>query len=59
MNDNRERILDYIKEFTGRYGYTPTTYQVSNELFLPQDKVAVIVEALRAEGEIQFHRPLG
>lgn len=58
MNDNKEKILFYINEFTKRHGYTPTTYQVSNELFLPHDKVSSIVEVLRAEGSIQIHRPL-
>ena len=58
MNDNKDKVLFYIKEFTKRHGYTPTTYQVSNELYLPQDTVSSIVEALQAEGAIQIHRPL-
>lgn len=58
MNDNKDKVLFYIKEFTKRHGYTPTTYQVSNELYMPQDKVSSIVEALKAEGTIQIHRPL-
>lgn len=58
MKDNKDRVLYYIKEFTERYGYTPTAYQVSNELFMPYDQAAVILEALRAEGEIRYHRPL-
>ena len=36
MNDNKDKVLFYIKEFTKRHGYTPTTYQVSNELYMPQ-----------------------
>lgn len=58
MSDNKDRILYFVKEFTKRYGYTPTMYQISNELFLPHDKVSAIVGALRSEGAIQFHRPL-
>lgn len=58
MNDSRDRVLFYINEFTKRYGYTPTTYQVSNELFLPKEQVCLIVEALKSEGAIQIHRPL-
>ena len=58
MNDNKDKVLFYIKEFTKRHGYTPTTYQVSNELYMPQDKVSSIVEALKAEGAIQIHRLL-
>lgn len=58
MNDNKDKVLFYIKEFTKRHGYTPTTYQVSNELYMPQDKVSSIAEALKAEGAIQIHRPL-
>ena len=27
MNDNKDKVLFYIKEFTKRHGYTPTTYQ--------------------------------
>ena len=56
MNDNKDKVLFYIKEFTNRHGYTPTTYQVSNELYMPQDKVSSIVEALKAEGAIQIDR---
>lgn len=58
MNDTRDKILYYIKEFTKRHEYTPTTYQISNELFLPLDKVVAIIEALKAEGTIKIHRPL-
>lgn len=58
MNDNRDRVLYYTNEFIKRHGYTPTTYQIANELFMPRDKVSAIVEALRAEGTIQIHRPL-
>lgn len=58
MDDSKDKILFYIKEFTKRHGYTPTTYQVSNELLLPHDKVSSIIEVLCAEGSIQIHRPL-
>lgn len=58
MNDSRDKVLFYINEFTRRHGYTPTTYQVSNELFMPHDRVSSIIEALRSEGTIQIHRPL-
>ena len=58
MNDTRDTILFYIKEFTKRHGYTPTTFQIANELFMQHYKVATIIEALRAEGAIRIHRPL-
>lgn len=57
MFDYRDKILSYIEEFTKKYGYTPTIYQIRNELYLPQDKVVSIVNALKAEGKITIHRP--
>lgn len=58
MNNNRDRVLSYTEEFSKKYGYTPTTFQISNELYIPHDKVSSILEALRAEGAIQISRPL-
>lgn len=57
MIENKDRILSYMNEFTEKYGYTPTVYQIANELYLPHDKVSSIVSVLRAEGSIQIHRP--
>lgn len=58
MNSNRDRILLYIEDFAKKHGYTPTTYQISNELFIPHDKVSSIMEVLRDDGTIQINRPL-
>lgn len=58
MIDSREKILSFVEEFTKKYGYTPTSYQIANELYLPYDKVSFIVDGLRVEGKIQIHRPL-
>ena len=58
MNNNRDRVLSYTEEFSKKYGYTPTTFQISNELYIPHDKVSSIIEALRAEGALQISRPL-
>jgi hypothetical protein len=58
VNNNRDRVLSYTEEFSKKYGYTPTTFQISNELYIPHDKVSSIIEALRAEGAIQISRPL-
>lgn len=58
MNNNRDRVLLYIEKFMTKHGYTPTTYQISNELYIPHDKVSSIMEALRTDGTIQINRPL-
>lgn len=58
MTDNRDVILSYVEEFTKKHGYTPTAYQIAEELFLPYDKVSLLVDGLRAEGRIKIHRPL-
>lgn len=54
MNNNRDRVLSYTEEFSKKYGYTPTTFQISNELYIPHDKVSSIIEALEPEGAIQI-----
>lgn len=33
-------------------------YQISNELYIPYDKVSSIMEAPRTDGRIQINRPL-
>ena len=58
MNNNRDRVLLYTEEFTKKHGYTQTTCQISNELYIPHDKVSSIMEALRADGTIRINRPL-
>lgn len=58
MNNNRDRVLLYTEEFRKKHGYTPTTFQISNELYIPHDKVSSIIEVLRADGSIQISRPL-
>ena len=58
MNNNRDRVLLFTEEFTKKHGYTPTTYQISNELYIPHEKVFSIMEDLRADRKIQINRPL-
>ncbi len=58
MNNNRDRVLLYTEEFRKKHGYTPTIFQISNELYIPHDKVSSIIEVLRADGSIQISRPL-
>lgn len=58
MNSNRDRVLLYIEDFTKKHGYTPTTYQIANELYMSHDKVSSIMEVLRDDGTIQINRPL-
>ena len=52
MNNNRDRVLLYTEEFRKKHGYTPTIFQISNELYIPHDKVSSIIEVLRADGSI-------
>ena len=65
MNDNKDKVLFYIKEFTKRHGYTPTTYQVSNELYMPQGsrernkiKAAVAQSVERRIGSAEVTGPI-
>lgn len=58
MNHSRDRVLLYTEEFERKHGYTPTNYQISNELYLPVDKVASIISVLAEEGVIRICRPL-
>lgn len=58
MIDNKENVYSFIQDFTKKHGYTPTSYLIAEELYLPHEKVSSIIDALKAEGSIKIHRPL-